>query len=278
MAQYNVGDRVRVYIPGAMVLARICQVTEIVEDNGLGESRYRVLWTSANGLTTRYTPTDRHMNLVARAAEVAPPAPVNPVEPAPAPEEQPGQLVGALDWFNMHNPGPTNEEVEAAAQANIENYRLVGQLPVEFVVVNRRAIPVYDSVQNRGSIQREDYRPTHRSDRLFRFVIGGATLVPRYNVAFGTMDFTCVETGDIWTNTFENAAVTNVDNKIVDHIGIFWTTRREIMEHRRNGQPIPIPRDAANNAKRPKKKLRRKYKEMPKIREEKYYATKEYIA
>lgn len=288
MAQYNVGDRVRIFIPQEMTIPRIGTITDILEDNGNNgqESRYRVSWTNINGLVTRYRPYDRHITIMNRATEVVP---VDP-QPAPAAEAVPHlednttevlMTAPAFQWLGINIP--THEQIEADARANIEAYRLHGVLPEMFVVIGRRAIPVYDSILSRNSVQREDYRPTSRSERFFKFNIpgnAGITLIPHYNVTFGTMDFTSPD-GDTWSNTFENAAVTNIRPIVLDNIGVNWASRRDLMEQRRavQGQATPVTRDTTvSNAKRPKKKLRRKYKEMPKIREEKYYATKEFIA
>lgn len=219
------------------------------------------------------------------AGEVVPP-PINEVER----EAEPGGAEDALNWLNANrdrfvwgfdNPQPRRnrvQELKDAARADIQRYALgiENDLPVDFLVIRDQAIPVYDARRHGGRLTAQDYEG--RTDRTMQFnfhMEGIGQLVPTYHVVGNTIKWFCPETGDYFVSQYQNNAVSHLAAGVVfDHMNVRWTRERNLQATGRI-QAIPVPGMKKGLTK---KKLRQKYKEMPKIREEKYYAGKEFIA
>jgi hypothetical protein len=111
---------------------------------------------------------------------------------------------------------------------------------------------------------------TAESVRFLIVTINGTQISPAYDARHGVI-VNKTRSGGIWVNEYADSRILNTDY-YRDNLRVKWASRDSLWRYlERNGIPIP--------ALYPKKKLRRKYKEMPKIKEEKYYGnSKEFIA
>lgn len=301
MATYNVGDIVRFHIPHEMMLDREGRIEEVLTDvdRGQDENTYQVI-ARTGGLIRRYTMRDRHvLRVIAQAPQAIPaPAPAEPI-PQPAPEQDPADdLEAAMPGIDMMEfeteplrPRAVRREIEGInwgaidraffrtredelkeeARANIAQYAWDGHNPVDFFVMNDRAVPIFFSGDFPGRIVADDYvAPTNRF-RYFSYRTNGEVIMPYYNARNERIEFYSTTSGTVWVNQYQSVQLRTIPRELlsIDNMGVLWIRKTNL----ENGpQPVaPIPA-------RKKKKLRRKYKEMPKIREEKHYAGKEFIA
>lgn len=290
MARYRVNDQVHFHNPREMFAARTGTITEIIEDADLGapESRYRISVRLRDNRDVFYTASDRHMALVNRPGEIAQeiqdPQPIaapraaNEAEveqtEAPVNRAQPMGIRWADIGFGDNMWGRTrDEEIKDQAKENIAQYRLNGIDPVDFLALTRGgeavAVPIFESTQFIGALRANDYGniPLDKP-QFYRYTVNNQHLLPFYDVRDGVINFMNQETGDIWVNQYQRIEIAELATSQLDAIGVRWIRRGAL----RGTAVAPL------TLKKSKKKLRRKYKEMPKIRDEQHYASKEYIA
>jgi hypothetical protein len=163
-------------------------------------------------------------------------------------------------------------EVESATADEIARYTIQGVRPAGMLNIDGNRRPVYDAaeLQPTGSIGGRDYNMTAESVRFLIVTINGTQISPAYDARHGVI-VNKTRSGGIWVNEYADSRILNTDY-YRDNLRVKWASRDSLWRYlERNGIPIP--------ALYPKKKLRRKYKEMPKIKEEKYYGnSKEFIA
>jgi hypothetical protein len=176
-------------------------------------------------------------------------------QPMPRPEPQ-------IVYNEMRMP--TDQEM--VDFVTIGGIRPIGMLEVEGVFK-----PVYDAslFHSAGILGVPDYNPTLESRYYVMFTIERTPMKPCYDTRHGIIVFRS-DRGTIFVNEYAQERAASVEN-YRDVMHIRWARRDNVNRwFERNGVPIP--------SLYPKKKLRRKYKEIPKIKEEKFYAgNKEYI-
>ena len=106
--------------------------------------------------------------------------------------------------------------------------------------------------------------------QLFLIVtINDIQVLPAYDTRHGVL-VNKTQAGGIWVNEYVDNRILNIEY-YRDNLRVKWASRDRLYKYlERNGIPIP--------PLRLKKRLRHKYKEMPKIKEEKHYGGKEIIA
>lgn len=116
-----------------------------------------------------------------------------------------------------------------------------------------------------------DYTPRRGATRFFRFRIpvGGEGIVLTPAVIWGEYKFIDAN-GRVWVNQFQDPEVRN-GRRLFDELDIAWMKESDLVLQRARQQ-------LSNPTKLNSKKLRRKYGDMPVIKEESYYASKKYIA
>jgi hypothetical protein len=138
-------------------------------------------------------------------------------------------------------------------------------------------LPQVQECRSITGLRRDDYTPTTDSTRLFSFRIlrqgdlREVLVAPTFNTRHGGIEFVD-EGGNVWLNHFQQEGINRFRRRF-DRFDIGWMLKseydNEVFRARLLGTPLPT---------RGKKKLRHKYGEMPVIKEEKYYVSKNFIA
>jgi hypothetical protein len=307
MSQYREGQRVIFTLPALSIYNTEALIVTVLRDRDQGniEDRYRVQVTEgqrraglhfsiANGNITQVLnnpvevdPLDQLLEEI-EEEEDQPRPNVPPIQPFIAPD-----INAFVGYENARNiafegqvpvPGKngrktgklTYNEMEPATPEDIANNNLHGTAPVGMLQIGEnRRVPVYDAhaaiFMNTGLIDARDYEASINRQYFLLWTVGGMSIQPSYDKIYDVVCFKHIATGEIWMNECQQHRIVNTDC-LRDIHRVRWTKKTLYEKYlERNGIPKPTLK--------PKKNLRRKYKEMPKIKEEKYYADrKEFIA
>jgi hypothetical protein len=148
---------------------------------------------------------------------------------------------------------------------------LNGVRPTYMLDIGTTNYPVYDSSNRNfdGVIGINDFRANRMRNRFFFFFINGTAVIPAYNATEDTV-FYRTSNGTIWVNQYIHEHVIAIPERVFDNKRVAWCEKTLLDAYLLRNGMAPLPSK--------KKKLRSKYKEMPIIKDEKHYATKEFIA
>jgi hypothetical protein len=221
--------------------------------------------------TSRSEFLSRNLEEITRAFTVPPAVPRASRREAP-------QAVAATAYVTSMTPTPrvptdiVYNEVENPTPEELSIHTFHGVFPIGMLNVEGVRIPVYEAAHMQAlySVTARDYKIATNSRRFLRYSVNGLPISPSYDTHHGLLVYRTGE-GQVLVNEYMEPRVTNV-NYFRDNCRVKWAIREELWRYfERTGQNIQNPY--------PKKKLRRKYKEMPKIKEEKHYVgKKEFIA
>jgi hypothetical protein len=180
-------------------------------------------------------------------------------------EDVPAAPIGA----NIPDPIPVPIPAVPAIP-KLEDYRTrEGVLPKHFFYKrDGSVIPVYLASEAKAELglSAAHYCPTTDSAHLYIFKTKpGHILHPKYDAYSGEIYFQCQITGNAYYNQHQKADVYRMQDTVKDDYNQLWIAKVSYMNQNKKVPPIP------------KKKLRQKYKEMPKIKEKDYDAN-EYVA
>jgi len=166
-------------------------------------------------------------------------------------------------------PAPPNPVV------NLEDYKTPkGVLPEYVLTINNHIIPVYDYDKARpeyGITSAQYAAVDHKAKYYYIFKTKeGNILSPSFDAISKEIRFRCSITGRFFVNQHQRMGIHDMPERLRDAADQLWI---ELNNFKLNAKK-PI----AQNPYKPKKKLRRKYEEMPKIKDAKHYDTKDYIA
>lgn len=200
-------------------------------------------------------------------------------EPAPNPAT-PEEVMPEIQATPTKKKRVVTSVVDMTLPTNAEvlNNAIGGTLPVGMLLVAGRMCPVYRYNETTrlnqaiAAIHTNDYTGRTDRDYYFTWPIPGSqtTIVPCYDPESNTVMYKTQGTEDYWTSECANHRILNT-RCVRDFASVRWARTIDLN--------MWLERNGYKTASLPKKKLRRKYKEMPKIKEEKYYADrKEFIA
>lgn len=180
--------------------------------------------------------------------------------------------------------GPRTRRFNFTSQPQFSNDDLVNSMAMANTTIpiseiyshpSTETIPIINSESIVNMIVGNDYKPTIRSTRLVFFTINiGRVVTPR--LIEGEYCF-CEEDGTIWVNEFQKPSMKKFYTSRDTVHNIKWMT---LEAYDRSEQDVQAITNLALSLKTgsKKKSLRMKYKQMPVVKEEKYYASKEFIA
>ncbi len=160
--------------------------------------------------------------------------------------------------------------------ATVANNEVVTEQPIH----PQEGREVVNSIDRRisGSIGTADYNPVvGQTGRLVSFTIPHeGVLIMVTPVVNGLIYEWRDENGNAWVNQHQRLSGWNTipeNMKLRDNIRHFWASTIVLQHYAANSRPL----DLGKYGKKPRKKLRRKHP-IPEIKDEKYYAGKEFIA